>query len=298
MQSQIAQPIAARGGVARDWRAWKAATFCRRTRWGRHCPASTIPRPTSSSSCRSFIRRARRNPPRQKSHASRSSPRVTAATRSARADSTRSRSSIHGYGKPMTSNISRKFHFQYEITEPVDKGASGHRRDELGRRQFSPELGPPDPRLHWTDRNGGQRTADSPLLDTRREPNPINGVRRNGNDAPWLLELPDELLHRLGRPGSATGLTGKPRPADERRQLEHGPGDRHVQVYSRSTSGRGKPRLGNRHRRAAGPAQLFRSPEPERSAVQLEWWSPRIPDAAESAVLSTGTELSFRASNL
>ncbi len=29
--------------------------------------------------------------------------------------------SIHGYGKPMTSNISSKFRFQYQITEPVDK---------------------------------------------------------------------------------------------------------------------------------------------------------------------------------
>ena len=27
-----------------------------------------------------------------------------------------------------------------------EQGASGHRRDEFGRRQFSPELGPPDPR--------------------------------------------------------------------------------------------------------------------------------------------------------
>jgi hypothetical protein len=30
--------------------------------------------------------------------------------------------SIHGFGKPMTSNISSKFRFQYEVTEPVDKG--------------------------------------------------------------------------------------------------------------------------------------------------------------------------------
>src|ERR1017187_4446070 len=28
---------------------------------------------------------------------------------------------IHGYGKPMTSNLSRRFHFQYEVTEPVNK---------------------------------------------------------------------------------------------------------------------------------------------------------------------------------
>ena len=27
---------------------------------------------------------------------------------------------IHGFGKPMTSNLSRRFHFQYEITEPVN----------------------------------------------------------------------------------------------------------------------------------------------------------------------------------
>ncbi len=27
---------------------------------------------------------------------------------------------IHGYGKPMTSNLSRRFHFQYEIAEPVN----------------------------------------------------------------------------------------------------------------------------------------------------------------------------------
>ncbi len=30
--------------------------------------------------------------------------------------------SIHGFGKPMTSNLSRRFHFQYEVTEPVNKG--------------------------------------------------------------------------------------------------------------------------------------------------------------------------------
>jgi hypothetical protein len=29
---------------------------------------------------------------------------------------------IHGYGKPMTSNVSRRFHFQYQIAEPVNKG--------------------------------------------------------------------------------------------------------------------------------------------------------------------------------
>ncbi len=28
---------------------------------------------------------------------------------------------IHGFGKPMTSNISRRFHFQYQVAEPVDK---------------------------------------------------------------------------------------------------------------------------------------------------------------------------------
>jgi hypothetical protein len=27
---------------------------------------------------------------------------------------------IHGFGKPMTSNLSRRFHFQYEVTEPVN----------------------------------------------------------------------------------------------------------------------------------------------------------------------------------
>jgi hypothetical protein len=29
---------------------------------------------------------------------------------------------IHGYGKPMTSNLSRRFHFQYQIAEPVNTG--------------------------------------------------------------------------------------------------------------------------------------------------------------------------------
>ena len=28
---------------------------------------------------------------------------------------------IHGFGKPMTSNFSRRFHFQYQVTEPVNK---------------------------------------------------------------------------------------------------------------------------------------------------------------------------------
>ena len=37
--------IAPGGGAGRDLRAWKAATFPRRTRWGRRCPASTIPAP-------------------------------------------------------------------------------------------------------------------------------------------------------------------------------------------------------------------------------------------------------------
>ena len=48
---------------------------------------------------------------------------------------------IHGYGKPMTSNVSRRFHFQYEIAEPVNASAGSHGRDEPGRRQFSAELG-------------------------------------------------------------------------------------------------------------------------------------------------------------
>jgi hypothetical protein len=28
---------------------------------------------------------------------------------------------IHGFGKPMTSNFSRRFHFQYQVTEPVNE---------------------------------------------------------------------------------------------------------------------------------------------------------------------------------
>ncbi len=62
---------------------------------------------------------------------------------------------IHGFGKPMTSNLSRRFHFQYEITEPVNPSARSHGRDELGRRKLSSELSPPDPRLHRTHRKRG-----------------------------------------------------------------------------------------------------------------------------------------------
>ena len=55
--------------------------------------------------------------------------------------------SIHGYGKPMTSNISQQVPLPVRDHRAGGQGAGGDRSDESNRRQFSPELGPPDPRL-------------------------------------------------------------------------------------------------------------------------------------------------------
>ena len=74
----------------------------------------------SSSSCRCSTPAARRSRPRLKSSASRSSSRARAGTRSGRAVSTPRRFRSTAYGKPGTSNISRRIHFQYLIFEPKD----------------------------------------------------------------------------------------------------------------------------------------------------------------------------------
>ena len=119
----VAKPCQPRQAAvsARDSRTWKAATFSRRIPWGRPYRASTTRRPMSQQFVPILY------PP--------GTPQPTAAEVARESFIAKGYGTytvgpgrfdtqslvIHGYGKPMTSNLSRRFHFQYEVTEPVNK---------------------------------------------------------------------------------------------------------------------------------------------------------------------------------
>ena len=215
-------------------RTWRAATFYRRTRWGRPCRASTIPRRMSSSSCRFFIRPVRRNrPPAEVARESFVAKGYRPVYR--RPGPVRHPDHHH----PRLRQADDQQHLS-QVPLPVrdrraqEPGASGHRRHQPGGRQFSPELGPQILDLHRTDRHRGQWPADPPLLDSRCQRNRVNGVRRNRGDTPRLRELSRELFPASGTLAPPPGSPDSLGPPTTVNNWNMGLGSCHVQVYPRS----------------------------------------------------------------
>ena len=144
----------------------------------------------------SFIRRARRSRPPPRSSANRSSPRASASTPIGPGQFDTQTITIHGFGKPMTSNISRKMHFQFVVVRAHRPDPGRQRHDQPGRRQLSAKLDRLDPVPGRTDQQPGQRLADEPLLRDRRQFTQLDRVCRDRGSASRPLRTSRQTTSR------------------------------------------------------------------------------------------------------
>ena len=112
--------------------------------------------------------------------------------------------SIHGFGKPMTSNISRKMHFQFVIFEPVNSSRKTQSMEPstwwaattYKTRQTLPSC-------TWSVRQAPRSTGFRPTYFsrwTRTRPARSMFKPKLGAALHCLRQLPDELFHVIRYP--------------------------------------------------------------------------------------------------
>ncbi len=168
-------------------------------RWGRTFRASISPHRTSSNSCRSSIHQARRSRPPPRSSANRSSPRGIGRYTIGPGQFDTQTITIHGYGKPMTSNISRKVAFSV-------CGLRAHR---------------PDPGCRW-EHQPGWRQLSAKLDRPHLGPDRADQLVRSTACRPTCSSRPTPTRParpRLPRPGERSPLSRTTRRTTSPRQV-------------------------------------------------------------------------------
>ena len=176
---------------------------------------------------------------------------------------------IHGYGKPGTSNLSRRFHFQFLINEPSSSAPSQVVSGNINFVAGNYLQNGADLILDFVGPDGhrGQRPAHAPLLGPGRQPGQLRAVRGDGLGLPGATATSRRTTSTPR--ASRSARSARALPPIERQQLGPGPRRRHVQVRPRCPSPEGQPRLRYGRRRHARPLELFRRPEPGGQEHQL-----------------------------
>ena len=209
----------ARGGAAgsnRRARASSRAPCSRRSH--RTCPASTIPRPTSSNSCRILYPPGTPQPTaaevERESFVAKGFGQYTIGPGQFDTQTI----TIHGFGKPMTSNISRKMHFQFVVFEPTDPSQAVNGTINLVGGNYLQNSTDLILYLVGTDKLRGQRPADQPLLHDGRQLTQLDGVCRNGERSPCVYaNFPANYFTASGNlapPPGSPGSLGPPTSVD------------------------------------------------------------------------------------